>query len=310
MSAATELAKASSLSLGLGVTVLQNGLASQGIDGIGHYTEALLSQLRARPELDLHLFQHQRQLTCSYAGQPVTPLGHYPHRVAPAAYLGVNFPEAALRQQGVQLFHAPDHIIPRFRHTPVVATVMDAIPLSHPEWTRQHFTQVKNSLWRRMVRTAAHVITISQFSKAEIVHYFGVRPENITVTYLGADLPTPLEQRESTQALLQKYHLDKPYFLILGTLQPRKNIARCIQAYLSLPAHLRDGVDLVIAGKSGWPDQDTHTALNKGLSSGQVKYLGYVSANDKQMLLQHAFCLLFMSLSEGFGLPVLEAFAA
>jgi alpha-1,3-rhamnosyl/mannosyltransferase len=192
-----------------------------------------------------------------------------------------------------------------------VATIMDAIPLSHPEWGNANLRWLKNKLWQKAAQWADHVMTISEFSKAEIVKHFGIPAERISVVHLGVD-PKYSQAVESNQIqkTRKKFKLQRPYFLCLGTLQPRKNIASAWTAFKQLPPNVQSEYDLVIVGRNGWGVEALVEQLSNQNADSHVKWLGPVAEIDKLALLQGAKALVFPSLSEGFGLPMLEAFAA
>jgi alpha-1,3-rhamnosyl/mannosyltransferase len=188
---------------------------------------------------------------------------------------------------------------------------MDAIPLSHPEWMRMRFREIKTMFWRRSARWATHIITISEYSKREIVTHFGIADEKISVIPLGVDerwfRPT---SRGVAQKTLTKLDLPESFFLCVGTLQPRKNIARVIEAYRSLPQYVQTERPLVIIGQAGWGCEEMVSALVSGNYGKSVRWLNYVTDDDLLAIMGNAAALVFPSLYEGFGLPVLEAFAA
>lgn len=210
----------------------------------------------------------------------------------------------------VQLVHATDHMVPRLRGKPVLATVFDAIPLAHPEWVSYRFKALKNELWRRTVRWADHIVTISEFSRTQIATHFRIPPARITVIPLGVS-PSWLEPLAPTswQAVQARHALPPHYVVCVGTLQPRKNLGRLLSAHAALPAPLQRQYPLLVVGKPGWACE----ADLARMASGQlphVRWLGHLPDADVQAVVKRASALVFPSLSEGFGLPVLEGFAA
>lgn len=323
--------------IGLGATLLARGLAHQQLDGIGHYTQELAQHLNAvgcewRPMVfGATPLTHINQ-------RPIDGLSAYNTTALFSAMTGAGFAGHRKLQGQIDLFHATDHHIPKLPGTPVLATLMDAIPLSHPEWANPRMRSLKNQLWLRAARWADHIVTISDFAKSQIIEHFGIAAHHISVVPLGVD--QRFFERLTPGALQQVRHqfqLPRPYFLCLGTLQPRKNIHRVIDAYQSLPPQLRQTHDLVIVGRNGWgsealvqrlhslqsphhsqaPNQAPNQApshapshAHSQTSAAGVRWLGSITDLDKRALLQSATALVFPSLSEGFGLPVLEAFAS
>jgi glycosyltransferase involved in cell wall biosynthesis len=164
---------------------------------------------------------------------------------------------------------------------------------------------------RFAVRSAAKVLTVSEATKKDLVNIYHANPDKIAVTYLAADLnqfkPMPYAD---VQPVLDKYKLSyKKYILFLGTLQPRKNLPRLIDAYIKLKKENRIEEKLVLAGGKGWLWEPIVKKLDDAKMSQDVKHLGYIDEQDKAALYNGAAMLVLPSLSEGFGLPPLEAMA-
>ncbi len=211
----------------------------------------------------------------------------------------------------IDVFHAGDYRIPRLRGIPLCATLFDAIPLSHPEWANPQWRAVKNFLLRKSALWADRILTISHAMVPELVEQFGIPAERIAVTPLGVD--ARWFERESPERLArtrQRFDLAPDYFLCVGTLQPRKNMERVVEAYLRLPPRMQSAHQLVIAGKEGWRAGELAAQLRALAPQGRVRWLNYVEAADLRALYQGAAAFVFPSLYEGFGLPVLEAFAS
>ena len=304
------------LRVGFGATVWAKGVAHQALDGIGYYTQSLAQALEAS-HVDCHpvaFGQSNASLQKNSIFQNAVELGpHYQWSVLRSVVTGANCSVASSLRGRIDVFHATDHHIPKLKGIPVVATLMDAIPLSHPEWGNPQLRWLKNALWKKTVTWADQVITISEFSKAEIVQHFGIPADRIKITYLGVDekysIPIPAHLKAAT---LQKFKLERPFFLCVGTLQPRKNIQRLLIAFDNLPDSVKAHFDLIIVGRHGWGVENLVTQLTQ-LShnpNAHVKWLGGVSEADKLALLQSATSLVFPSLSEGFGLPLVEGFAS
>lgn len=294
----------------LSVTLLSGASGRVRLDGIGRYTSELQNALCAMPEV--------RVVPCIFrwdapAESPdgVRSLGPFRAQALASFASGLGFPVAGRRlSRTADLFHSTDHFIPKLRGTPVIATVHDAIPLSHPHWINYSFKSLKNILWRQSARWADHILTVSDHSKQEIVRWFGIPPERISVTPLGVHPrwfhPVPPPELARVKSL---HHLPDRFVLFVGTLQPRKNVGRLIEAHRLLPPALRREVPLVVAGRAGWLCDAEVSALNAG-DDGCLRYLQHVPEEDLQPLFQQAAVFALPSLHEGFGLPVLEAFAA
>lgn len=295
-----------------GVTVCARGLLGGGNDGIGHYTRALLAALRDADGLQLQPFTFGRlDSAISPEDGHTLRLMPYPLGIAWSWATRAPFPGLARRLASVDLIHATDHLVPASARIPVVATIMDAVPLSHPEWVQSRLQGFKAQTWRDATRRARHVITISEFSRAEIVRHFDVAPERVTSIPLAVD--ARFHERFSAGQLdqvLGELGLPRRYFLCVGTLQPRKNVHRILAAHRALPAAVRREYPLVVVGRAGWSCDELVADLQRDEPVGFVRWLRYLPDEQLRQLMQGAVCMVMASLYEGFGLPVLEAFAS
>ena len=301
------------LALGYTCTVWAMGERTGHLDGIGIYTRALWQALQQvkQPHWRIEPYAFGRNLPRLDCGVPHMLAARFP--VASLLAAGLNLPlqrSAQLRRE-LKLLHATDHHIPHIQGVPVVATVMDLIPLLHPEWVRQDLPRLKNWLFTRNIRSADHIITISEYSKQDLIQNLGLAPEQVSVTPLGVE-ECYFERIEAQQAeaTLQRYGLEPGFFLFVGTLQPRKNLQGVLQAFAQLPKALRQRHKLVVVGRDGWGNEDLLPQLRALQARGEGCWLEYLPRQQVMALLQRAAALVFPSFYEGFGLPVIEAFAS
>lgn len=214
------------------------------------------------------------------------------------------------------LLFVPAHVIPIAGAPPSVVTIHDlgylAFPAAHT--ARRRLELDLTTRWS--LRAARRVIAISQATKDDLVRHYGADPDRVAVVHHGL---SPAFRPVDDQAVLARYGLaggdgqPRPYFLYVGTIQPRKNLARLIEAYAAA-RQLAGGAGgelppLVIAGRRGWLTAAIEErAAELGLGA-QVRFLGYVPDAELPALLTGATAFVFPSLYEGFGLPVLEAMA-
>jgi alpha-1,3-rhamnosyl/mannosyltransferase len=304
------------MDIGLSCTVWAGCERAGHLDGIGVYTRSLwqaMEDLKQGEGNDITIkpYAFGRDLPELACGVPKTLSEQFRIQVLLSGLLNVSLPNSSAIRRDVDILHATDHQIPNIKGVPVVATVMDAIPLIHPEWIRQNLKSLKSWLFARSVQKADHVITISEHSKQDLVTHLGIAPEKISVTPLGVD-PVyferiPLEIRDT---VLKKYNLNPGFFLFVGTLQPRKNLPTVLKAFNALPDAVRKAHPLIIVGRDGWANEDLLPELRKLEDRGEGRWLSYLPQSEVFALLQSAGALVFASLYEGFGLPVIEAFAA
>jgi alpha-1,3-rhamnosyl/mannosyltransferase len=187
---------------------------------------------------------------------------------------------------------------------PYVATVMDLIPLVHPEFMTRSQTLLWKFFAKGSFKSADRLIAISHSTKRDLIEYCSIPEENITVVYPGI---SPIFRRFSFNhsQIEQQYNIREPFVLYVGSIDPRKNIEVLIRAFRQVDQKYQ----LVIAGRMGWKMEPPAALAERYGVSGRVKWLGYVPEEDKVKLYNMASCLVFPSLYEGYGLPPAEAMA-
>lgn len=202
--------------------------------------------------------------------------------------------------------------VPPFVPGKSFVVVYDMVYKSFPETVRWKTKIMLDMNLKASCRRADRIITISEFSKREIMEYFKVPPNKITVAYCGVDRFIFNENisEETICKVLDKLVLPRKYLLYLGTLEPRKNIERLIEAYSAVKREKPEETPvLVIAGRKGWMYDTIFEKVQKSSLQDSIIFTGYVEDKDVPVLMKGALIFLFPSLYEGFGLPVLEAMA-
>jgi glycosyltransferase involved in cell wall biosynthesis len=196
------------------------------------------------------------------------------------------------------VFFSPSHYAPRFSPVPSAISIMDLSYIHFPElFTKHDLYQLVN--WTRYsAKQAKKIFTISNFSRDDIIKTYKKLPDDVVTTYLG------VKQTKDMDDLKKKFGITKPYILFVGTIQPRKNIAKLIEAVSLLK---NKEVQLVIVGKKGWLWEEILAAPEKFKIANRIKFLDFVGDEGLPSLYKNALCFVLPSLYEGFGLPVLEA---
>lgn len=211
-----------------------------------------------------------------------------------------------LHQKRIDLLHGLAFVTPLLSPCPTVVTIFDLSFLRFPESFRRANRAYLRLFTPLSARRAQRVIAISEHTKRDVVHLLGVPAEKVEVIYCGVEPEFYPRSRAEVQAFRQQKGLPERFVLFVGTLEPRKNVRRLIEAY----AQIRDlGVKLVIVGGKGWLYGDIFASVERlGLSS-EVLFAGYVPAEELPLWYNAAELFVFPSLYEGFGLPPLEAMA-
>ncbi len=201
----------------------------------------------------------------------------------------------------------------RPRKTKMVAVVHDLAVHRYPEQFRYKDWLLLHVFSAHAVREADDIIAVSQSTADDIVKYYG-RTKNVHVIYHGVDherfrMPGKAEQEESGRQLKNRYpDLKKPFVLYVGQLQPRKNLGRLIEAFEQLRKPETE-LQLVLAGGHGWLQKPIFTAINSSTEAKNILALGVVPDSLLPALYWQAEAFVLPSLYEGFGMPILEAFA-
>jgi len=205
------------------------------------------------------------------------------------------------------VFFTPSHYAPRISPVPTAIAIMDVSYLHFPAYfDKSDLYQLRH--WTSYsAKHAKRIFTISSASKRDIIAEYHIAPDQVIITYPGIkNALKSMERIFSTEELKKKFGVLGSYVLFVGTLQPRKNIARLIEAFAKVAQRKKD-VELVIIGKKGWLYEAILDAPQKFGISHKVKFLDFVTDEDLPSFYKHAICFILPSLYEGFGLPVLEA---
>ena len=214
-----------------------------------------------------------------------------------------------LRRRPVDVLHV-QYTAPPLAPCPLVTTIHDLSFEHLPEtFKRRSWMQLRLTV-RSTARRSAQIITLSEYSRQDIINTYQIAPERVSTTPAAA---APRFERVTDETELQKvretYGIQGDYILSLCSIQPRKNLVRLIEAYSLLRRSHREGKlpQLVLAGKRGWLDNETMRAAKGDEVSAAIQFTGYVADEHLNALYSAATCFVYPSYFEGFGLPILEA---
>lgn len=203
-----------------------------------------------------------------------------------------------------------NYYLPPFAKGKKVLVVYDTVIKDYPEtMSFKTRTMLKLTL-KRSIKRADRIITISEFSKNQIIKHFGAAPEDIVIIPCAADSRKffPIPDREAVRRqVCPKYGIDGKYYLYLGNLEPRKNIAGLVEAYGKAVKKHADIPLLVIAGGKGWQYEEIFQRVWELRLSDRVVFTDYIDDSDVPLLMNGAEAFCFPSIYEGFGMPPLEA---
>lgn len=290
-------------------------------DGIGTYTLNLIKNLRSQPNIEVIPCYFNLSLKDFFSlpcrtndKANIEQITGHPLLIQPCPFLHDLLPiinwHRNLEKQ-IDIFHSTDHLIPKLSDTPVIATFHDAMIFKNPEYSNSRLRSCKNYLLKKHLQYADHVITISDTVVDDLVNYCNLDKANISVIYNSINNEWQQAiSNELQKSTLAKYQINQKFILSVGTLQPKKNLQRVLDAYQLLPKKIQNEFLLVIVGKAGWSCDDLVKNIKRLHEQGIVKWLDYVPFEDLRALYQNATSLIFPSLYEGFGLPIVEGFAS
>lgn len=285
--------------------------ARQGA-GIGRYARQLLRSLVARDDLAMRVFYAAGG--ASAGGLPDLPASvrvrrvPLSDRVTNAIWHRARLPlPVELLLGRTDLFHSPDFTAPPTLHAPTVLTIHDLAFLIEPDCAYPTLRAYLENVVPRSARRADRIIAVSESTRRDVIERLGIAPARVTTVYEAASPEFYPAAAEETIPALRAMGIEHPYILSVGTLEPRKNYARLLDAYASI---LERGAhhDLVIAGRRGWLFEPVLERIGTLRLEERVRI---VEPDDRQLraLYNRAAAFVYPSLYEGFGIPVLEALA-
>lgn len=210
------------------------------------------------------------------------------------------------------IFQPNYNIFKTYKKIPTVIVVHD---LSHIRYAKFHpddRVDYFNANLDYSIKNCSKIVTISEFSKQELIDLNMAEEKNIEVIYNGVSPEfKPLNEHKNTEDFFKKYNLkEKEYILFVGTFEPRKNLSLLLESYNEYYNTSQNPIELILVGTSGWKNEFFNDELKKILQLPTVKRLGFISDDELKIVYAGAKIFVFPSFYEGFGLPPLEAMAS
>ena len=284
-------------------------LLGQKMEGFGNYTLEIVKRLAAAHPEHTFLLYFDRVVDPQFSfGKNVICKSVFPPTRHPFLYI-IWFQwrlKKAIQKDQLDVFWSPDGMFPLGIQTPVLATIHDLnfehYPQDLPKWVAWYYKKY----FPRFAKAANKIIAVSETTKQDIISSYHIPTNKISVIYNGVNTqykPLSVQEKENVQRQLG---FKEPYFLFVGSLHPRKNIHRLLQAF-QLFAQTQADFHLVIVGAAMWKDQsfEIESELAK-----RIHFKGHVQTDTLANLMGAATAFVYVPYFEGFGMPLAEAMAA
>ncbi|MFN8286651.1 MAG: glycosyltransferase family 1 protein [Chitinophagales bacterium] len=285
-------------------------LIKNQLEGLGLFTyESLKRITQSHPEIEFYFLFDRAYDEEFIFGSNVKPVVLHPQarhpflwwwwfEVSVGCWLKANKPH---------LFLSPDNYACLTTEVPQVV-VMHDLSFEH---FKDHVPLLALKYYERYLprfaRKAQRIATVSEFSKADIVSHYGVNPTKIDVVYNGAkEVYKPIDENAKA-AVKNKYAAGKDYFIYVGSIHPRKNVANLLIAFDKFKTDTPNDCKLVIVGRKAWDFQDVDYAHTNMQHKQDVIFLGHVPPAELGDIVAAAYAMVYVSLFEGFGIPIVEA---
>jgi len=287
----------------IGINLLY--LYSNRNGGAGTYIRNVWEEMRQRAGIDWVLFVNQNQHRCYETATNVTvvkcPVSGR-QQITRVLYEQVWLMRKA-RQQGCDVLFCPGYLAPVRGSVPVVMSILDTQFIDIPQLIDAKQRWVYRIIIPRAARRAMAIITISEFSRKQIIRHLGISADRVHVTYLASK---PMVQHiDNAAAILGEYGLIKPYLLSVSSGSPHKNVARLCMAFIKARPEIGKEVMLALAG-----NRQPRMLDESSEQKNNIRSIGFVKEEHLGTVYQEACGFVLASLYEGFGLPVLEAMSA
>jgi glycosyltransferase involved in cell wall biosynthesis len=292
-------------------------LLARPLTGVGYATLHLLNALAPLKQLEIRLFASSVRVDPAALDflQAKFPLRmkRWPTRLKNHMWARLEWPPIERWLGPIDVAHGTFHLLPATRSARRMVTVHDLYGLRHPEMAssktapRQHRLMLNHA-----ARRADMLLAVSEHTRRECISMLGAPEEKCKVVHWGVDHREFAGDLDvaALDAIKNRLGVSGDYLIYLGTVEPRKNLPRLIQAYAQVRARRADCPALVLAGGLGWQYEDVFRTIAALNLEAVVVHAGYLSRREAMLLLRGARGSVYMSLYEGFGLPVLESMSA
>ncbi len=282
-------------------------LLKDKLEGIGIYTQEIFKRVvQLMPEHDF-FFLFDRTYDASFIfSDNVTPVVIAPPARHPLLWywwFEHSVPKT-LREYQIDLFISPDGFASLNTSVPQLVTIHDLAFEHYKEHTPFLVYHYYKHYVPKYCHTAEKIVSVSAFTQQNIISHYGIQQDKTDIVYNAFEmLPA-----DKDKTILSKYHLqDIPYFIFIGAVHPRKNVLNLLKAFELFRSTYQHTHKLVIIGRKAWMNEELNSFYRNMQYRHEVVWIEYIPRVDMIQVLQQAFAMVYPSLLEGFGIPVLEA---
>jgi len=285
------------------IAILADPLDNQKA-GVHVYSRELIKALvRQSPKYQYYIFRLQHDPELEGVEQVVLPAAKYPGYMSLRMFGIIPYMVRKLKIDAVvELAHFGPFNLPR--RVKRITVIHDLTPILFPHFHRFHSQLLQRIFLKKILRRASLVITNSQSTTNDVMKVYGIDEAKIATILLGKD---DFYQRIEKKRALKEAKIDQPYFHFVGTIEPRKDLLTLLKGFTLFKEKTPSSVQLLIAGAKGWKSEAFYQALEEHPFREDIRLLGFVSKELLNTLHSHSLAMIYPSIYEGFGFPVLEA---
>lgn len=288
-------------------------LLKDKLEGIGVFAnESLKRMVAAHPEHEFYFIFDRNYDERFVFADNVKPVMTFPptrHPYLWYIYFEYSIPYV-LRKLNPDLFLSPDGWLSLRTDVPQVAVIHDLNFEHQTDFLKPTYQKYYVKYFPRFARKAARLATVSEFSRRDIHELYGIPEDRIDVVYNGSSEQFAPLSAEGRAAVREKVSHGCDYFLFVSAIHKRKNLANILRAFDSFKEHADSGMKFLVVGERAGMQDDVAAVLDGMRHAADVRFLGHLSTPDLAAAMASATALVYASFFEGFGIPILEAFAA
>ena len=284
-------------------------LLTSKMEGFGWYTYEVVKRLAENHPEHEFVFFFDRPFDPKFVfGKNVTPVVLFPPARHPLLFLWWfnRSITKALKKHQVDVFFSPDGYLSLRTAVPQIPVIHDLNFEHYPEDLPKKHRNYYRKYFPKFAKKAAHILTVSEYSKQDIVKQYSVPPEKITVAWNGASPSFVKLQSGEIAETRDRYSAGRPYFIYVGAIHPRKNVGRLVAAFEQF-ARKNPDIDLLIVGVNLWKTTQSSIPELEPELRKRIVFTGHVSLDELTKLMGSAFALVYVPYFEGFGIPLVEA---